>query len=278
MKESSSRPAPAAECAAPEETDSPGYERAGANRWPGGAFARATDRLTGALGRLVSWLVLAMVLIGAYNAVVRYLGRFTGANLSSNLYLELQWYLFSLVFLLGAGYALKENAHVRVDVLYGRLGRRARAWIDGAGAALMLLPFCVFLLWVSWPSVHNSWTIREVSPDPGGLPRYPLKAVIIVCFVLLMAQGLAQLAKDGSVLRRRPAAHGSNGDDGGGDAKRAGARGGRASAENAHAPLQRPRGRRFPDGCGQGADGGDGGDGGARKRGRNGGSGDGVGP
>lgn len=164
------------------------------------ALVRATDRLTGALGRFVSWFVLAMALIGAYNALVRYLGRFTGTSLSSNLYLELQWYLFSLVFLLGAGYALKENAHVRVDVLYGRLGKRARAWIDTAGAAFMLLPFCVFLLWVSWPSVHNSWTIREVSPDPGGLPRYPLKAVILVCFALLAVQGVAQLAKDGRTL------------------------------------------------------------------------------
>jgi len=163
-------------------------------------LVRATDRLTNALGRFVSWFVLAMALIGAYNALVRYLGRFTGASLSSNLYLELQWYLFSLVFLLGAGYALKENAHVRVDVLYGRLGRRARAWIDTVGAAFMLLPFCVFLLWVSWPSVRNSWTIREVSPDPGGLPRYPLKAVIVVCFALLAIQGLAQLAKDGRAL------------------------------------------------------------------------------
>lgn len=173
------------------------------------------DGLTRALGRFVSWFVLIMVLIGAYNALVRYLGRFTGTNLSSNLYLELQWYLFSLIFLLGAGYALKENAHVRVDVLYGRLGKRARAWIDTVGALVMLLPFCVFMLWVSWPSVHNSWSIREVSPDPGGLPRYPLKAVILVCFVLLLAQALAQLAKDLRVLRAER--QGGDAPDDGGD-------------------------------------------------------------
>lgn len=174
------------------------------------------DGLTRALGRFVSWFVLIMVLIGAYNALVRYLGRFTGTNLSSNLYLELQWYLFSLIFLLGAGYALKENAHVRVDVLYGRLGRRARAWIDTVGSLVMLLPFCVFMLWVSWPSVHNSWSIREVSPDPGGLPRYPLKAVILVCFVLLLAQALAQLAKDLRVLRAERQGDGAPDDGGGG--------------------------------------------------------------
>lgn len=159
-------------------------------------FVRFVDRLTDRLGRFVSWLVLLMVLIGAYNAIVRYLGRFTGTNLSSNLYLELQWYLFSLIFLLGAGYALKENAHVRVDVIYGRLGRRARAWINVIGSVFMLIPFCVFVLWVSWPAIRNSWAIREVSPDPGGLPRYPLKTVIIVCFVLLLAQGTAELLKE----------------------------------------------------------------------------------
>ena len=169
----------------------------------GNLLSRAIDRLTSRLGRLISWLTLAMVLIGAYNAIARYLGRFIHANLSSNLYLELQWYLFSLIFLLGAGFALKENAHVRVDVLYGRLRRRARARIDVIGSLLMLIPFCVFVLWVSWPSIRNSWLVREVSPDPGGLPRYPLKAVIIVAFILLLAQGVSQLLKDIAVLRRR---------------------------------------------------------------------------
>ena len=167
----------------------------------GNPFTRVVDRFTGHLGRLISWLTLAMILIGAYNAIARYLGRFIGINLSSNLYLELQWYLFSLVFLLGAGYALKQNAHVRVDVLYGRLRRRARARIDVIGSVLMLIPFCIFVLWVSWPSIHNSWLVREGSPDPGGLPRYPLKAVIIVAFVLLLVQGISELVKDLRVLR-----------------------------------------------------------------------------
>ena len=168
----------------------------------GNPLSRAVDNLTGRLGRLVSWLTLAMVLTGAYNAVARYVGRFIGVNLSSNLYLELQWYLFSLVFLLGAAYALQEDAHVRVDVLYGRLGRRGRARIDVAGAVLALLPFGAFVLWVSWPAIRNSWVVREGSPDPGGLPRYPLKAVIVVAFVLILAQGVSQLLKDVSALRR----------------------------------------------------------------------------
>lgn len=167
----------------------------------GNLFTRFVDRITGRLGRVISWLTLAMILIGAYNAIARYLGRFIGVNLSSNLYLELQWYLFSLVFLLGAGYALKENAHVRVDVLYGRLRPKARAKIDLIGSVLMLIPFCIFVLWVSWPSIHNSWLVREGSPDPGGLPRYPLKAVIIVAFALLLVQGVSEFIKDLQVLR-----------------------------------------------------------------------------
>ncbi len=169
------------------------------NRWL--RFAKAMDRLTEGLGRAVSWLALVMVLIGAYNAVVRYLGRFAGWNLSSNLYLELQWYLFSLLFLLAAGYGLKQDSHVRVDVLFARLSARARSWVNILGTVLLLLPFSVFALWVSWPSVRNSWVIREVSPDPGGLPRYPLKAVILLCFVLLVLQGLAELIKEVARLR-----------------------------------------------------------------------------
>ena len=159
--------------------------------------------MTGGLGRVISWMAFLMVAIGAFNAIARYLGRYIGINLSSNLYLELQWYLFSLIFLLGAGYALKENAHVRVDVVYGRLRARSRALIDVIGSVLMMIPFCLFVLWVSWPSIHNSWLVREGSPDPGGLPRYPLKAVIIVAFVLLLAQGVSQFLKDVSVLRGR---------------------------------------------------------------------------
>lgn len=163
--------------------------------------ARAIDRLNEWIGQLIGWLVLAMVLIGAYNAVVRYLGRYTEANLSSNAYIELQWYLFSVVFLLGAAYTLQRGAHVRVDLLYGRLSDRGRAWIDLVGTLLMLLPFSIFTLWVSWPSVRNSWAVREVSPDPGGLPRYPIKTLILVAFVLLVLQGLAEVIKKIAELR-----------------------------------------------------------------------------
>ena len=160
-----------------------------ASRWL--AISRGIDRVSDAVGRWIAWLLFAMVALGAYNAIVRYIGRFVGLKLSSNAYIELQWYMFSLVFLLGASHALRRDAHVRVDVLYGRLSARMRAWIDLIGTLLLLLPFCSCALWLSWPSVRNSWAVLEGSPDPGGLPRYPLKTMILVAFALLIAQGLA---------------------------------------------------------------------------------------
>jgi TRAP-type mannitol/chloroaromatic compound transport system permease small subunit len=154
------------------------------------AFSRAVDRWNERIGRWVGWLTLGMVLVGAFNAVVRYLGR-----LSSNTYVELQWYLFSVVFLLGAAATLRQGGHVRVDVLYGRLSERARAWIDVVGTVLFLLPFCALMLWLAWPYVARSFAVREGSPDPGGLPRYPIKAMIPVSFALLLLQGLSELVK-----------------------------------------------------------------------------------
>ncbi len=153
------------------------------------------------VGRSTAWLVVAMVLIGAYNAVARYLGRSIGVELSSNAYIELQWYLFSLVFLLAGGYALRHNRHVRVDVLYGRLGPRARAGVNLGGTLLFLLPFCLVALWVTWPSVRNAWQVLEVSPDPGGLPRYPLRTAVLVGFLLLLAQAVSMTIHAVAVLR-----------------------------------------------------------------------------
>lgn len=160
-------------------------------------------RLSERLGRVVAWLVLAMILVGAFNAVGRYLGRFTGLRLSSNAYLEAQWYLFSLVFLLGAGYTLRRNAHVRVDVIYGRLSERTQAWINLLGSLFFLIPFCLFAIWMSWPAVRDSWAVHEVSPDPGGLPRYPIKTMIPIAFALLGLQGVAEALDCWRFLRGR---------------------------------------------------------------------------
>ncbi len=159
------------------------------------------DRVNTAIGHFVRWLTLAMVVIGSANAIFRYTGRFTGINLSSNGYLEAQWYLFSIVFLLAASYSLRYDAHVRVDVLYGRLSEKGKAWIDVAGAVLFLIPFCILMIATSWSWVANSWAVMEVSPDPGGLPRYPLKTVIPVTFALLILQGLSQVIKSVATIK-----------------------------------------------------------------------------
>ena len=175
---------------------------------PAGALrlAHAIDRLTGRIGRAASWLTVLTVLIAAGNALARYLGRFVGVPLSSNVWLELQWYLFSLVFLLAIAWAVERDAHVRVDVVSARLPPRARAWIDLLGHLLLLFPFTIALLWATLPSVRASWAVRERSPDLGGLLRYPLKTVVPIALALLLLQGVSQVIKDLARLRGRFAA------------------------------------------------------------------------
>lgn len=159
------------------------------------------EGLSGRVGSLMGWAALAMILIGAFNALARYAGRWFGANLSSNAYLELQWYLFSAVFLLGASYGLSRGSHVRVDVLYSRFSTRTQAWVDLLGGILFLLPFVATAMWLSWGPIARSWQIREGSPDPGGLARYPIKTIILLGFALLFVQGVAEVAKSWIILR-----------------------------------------------------------------------------
>ena len=147
-----------------------------------------------------------MVLVGAVNTLLRYLGPRLGTQLSSNAYLELQWYLFSVLFLLTGAWALQRDRHVRVDVLYSRWSARTRAWVDLVGIVAFLIPFALVGLWVCWPAVRASWSVMEVSPDPGGLPRYPIKTVILVGFLLLLLQAVADLIHRITFLRGASAA------------------------------------------------------------------------
>ena len=168
------------------------------------ALSRISEIIDGfseRLGGLVGWLSLLMVLVGAFNAVARYVGKSTGTNLSSNAYIETQWYLFSLIFLLGAAHTLQRDQHVRVDVLFERLSAQGRAKLDLVGTVLFLVPFCVFGIVVSWPTVRNSWAVLEVSPDPGGLARYPIKSVMIACFGLLLLQSISEIIKRVRIIR-----------------------------------------------------------------------------
>ena len=159
------------------------------------ALAGAIDAVNETIGRGVKWLVLIATLISATNASLRY-----GFDLSSNAWLELQWYLFALIFLLGAGYTLKHNGHVRIDVIYARLSPRGQAWIDIFGGVLFLLPVAGLMAWFSWSMFVESWAIQERSADSGGLLRWPIKLAVPIGFALLFLQGLAEIIKRVGVL------------------------------------------------------------------------------
>jgi TRAP-type mannitol/chloroaromatic compound transport system permease small subunit len=154
------------------------------------AFSRAVDWVTGRLGKLVTWCVLLAVLISAANASVRYV-----FDTSSNAWLEIQWYLFSAIFLLCAGYALMLNEHVRIDVISGHLSKRAQTWIDIIGTVFFLLPMAIIIGWLAWPFFVDSFQRGEMSGNAGGLVRWPVKLLIPIGFGLLALQGVSELIK-----------------------------------------------------------------------------------
>ena len=156
----------------------------------------AIDTMNEWIGRSAAWLGLAAVLVCTANALARY-----ALNIGSNAWLELQWYFNSAVFLLIAAYALRRNEHVRIDVIAGRLSARAQAWIDILGGLFMLLPAAIIIAWYSWPSLENSWLINEYSSDPGGLIRWPVRALIPIAFTLLALQGFSEVVKRIAFLR-----------------------------------------------------------------------------
>ncbi|MGC9503515.1 TRAP transporter small permease subunit [Baaleninema sp.] len=162
-------------------------------------LSRLVDRANESIGRLTGWLVLLMVAVGTWNVIGRYAGQAIGIKLSSNAFIETQWYLFSLVFLLGAAYTLKHNEHVRMDVLYSNWSPRRKALADFIGTLLFLVPFCAIALWFVRSPILSSWQIQETSPDPGGLPRYPIKTFVFVSFVLLILQGISEAIKKWAV-------------------------------------------------------------------------------
>ena len=160
------------------------------------AFSQLIDAINDRVGRAIGWLVLAAVLVSAGNAVMRY-----SFSLSSNAWLEIQWYLFSAIFLLGAGYTLKKNAHVRIDVIAGRFSKRGQARIDILGGLLFLMPMAVIIMYLSWPMFMQSYLGHEISGDAGGLIRWPVKLLIPVGFALLVLQGLSEIIKRIAYLR-----------------------------------------------------------------------------
>ncbi len=166
--------------------------------------SKGIDTVTTAVGRVMFWLTLLMVLIGAFNVVTRYVGRSLGVSLGGTLYIALQTQLFDLIFLLGAAFVLNQDGHVRVDIVYASLSKRVRAWIDIFGTLFFLFPFCALGFYLSWGYVGRSWQQGEVNTNAGGFPVYPIKTVILIAFGMLILQGVSELIKRVALLRGVP--------------------------------------------------------------------------
>ena len=172
------------------------------------SLSRAIDAVSRFFGRFIIWLVLAAALISAANAIAR-----KAFNIGSNAFLEIQWYLFGAVFLLGAGYTLLQNAHVRIDVLAGKLSMRTRMYIDIGGILVFLLPMCWFMIEFAWPVVVGAYVSGEMSSNSGGLIRWPVYALVPLGFGLLGLQAISELIKRFAFLQGKgpnPLLHGAH--------------------------------------------------------------------
>jgi TRAP-type mannitol/chloroaromatic compound transport system permease small subunit len=154
------------------------------------ALSRVIDQITTWIGKFTMWLILATTLISAGNAIVRKL-----FGIGSNSLLEIQWYIFAAVFLLGAGYGFLRNSHVRIDFIASKLSARTRNWIDAVGIIVVLFPFCALMIILSWPLFTQAYLSGEMSSNAGGLIRWPVYALVPAGFGLLMFQGVSELIK-----------------------------------------------------------------------------------
>lgn len=154
------------------------------------------DRCTEAIGKAVMWAIFAAILVSATNAIVRKL-----FNISSNAFLELQWYLFGAAFMLAAASTLRNNEHIRIDIVYGAFRRRTQHWIDLFGHVFFLLPFAAIMSWMLVPYAWDAWRIGQVSTNAGGLVIWPARAILALGFILLFAQAVSEIIKKVAVLR-----------------------------------------------------------------------------
>jgi TRAP-type mannitol/chloroaromatic compound transport system permease small subunit len=153
-------------------------------------FSGWVDSMNQRLSYIADWLVLLSCLISAGNAFSRY-----AFSISSNAWLEIQWYMFGALVMLGASYTLKKNEHVRVDIVYANVSTRRQIGIDIFGTILFLLPATLIMAYLSWPIFHNSWVENEISSNAGGLVRWPVKIFLPLGFALLSLQGISELIK-----------------------------------------------------------------------------------
>jgi TRAP-type mannitol/chloroaromatic compound transport system permease small subunit len=154
------------------------------------------DRITEVIGKAVGWLILIAVLVSAGNAIIR-----KTMNMSSNAWLELQWYLYGAAFLLAAAYTLKQNEHIRIDIFYGTRSRRTQHWIDLIGHILFLMPFCLLMIWKLVPYTMDAFIRGTISTNAGGLVIWPARAFLLAGFILLAFQGISEIIKKIAVMR-----------------------------------------------------------------------------
>jgi TRAP-type mannitol/chloroaromatic compound transport system permease small subunit len=160
------------------------------------ALSQRIDAVTHFIGYHIRWLVLAAVVVSAANAIIR-----KAFDTSSNAWLELQWYLFGMVFLFAAAYVLQKNAHVRIDAVSQHFSQRTRDWIDLFGHIFFLLPLCLLLVWLGVPYVWEAYQNGEVSQNAGGLIVWPSKLFVLVGFALLLAQAISEIIKRVAALK-----------------------------------------------------------------------------
>ena len=161
------------------------------------ALSRAIDWINESIGKAVGWLILISIFVSAGNATIRKIA----PAYSSNAWLELQWYLYGAAFMMAAAYTLKQNEHIRIDIVYGMWSRRTQHWIDLVGHVLFLLPFVVLMVWLLWPYVLQSFRSGEHSSNAGGLILWPAKGFLLVGFIQLLAQALSEIVKKIAVMR-----------------------------------------------------------------------------
>ncbi len=172
-------------------------------------YTKAIDRVSEFFGTISMYIVIITFIVGFMNVVLRYTGELVGRKLTNNVFIELQWYLYSLIFFFGFSYILKNGINVRVDFWFAEQNKKLQAKIDLVGHFIALIPFCILALWATWTPVLRSWGLRpngewgtwELSPDPNGLPRAPIKSMIVIAFTMLLLQGIAEIIKLIAILR-----------------------------------------------------------------------------
>jgi TRAP-type mannitol/chloroaromatic compound transport system permease small subunit len=160
------------------------------------AISRMIDAINERLGKAMGWFILAAVIVSSVNALIRF-----SFNRSSNAWLELQWYLFGAVVLLGCAYTFKANEHIRIDILSSKLSKRTRDWIDVVGHLFFLMPLCIIIMWLGWPFFLRSYAQGEVSSSAGGLIVWPAKLLVPLGFTILFVQSISELIKRVAVIQ-----------------------------------------------------------------------------